>query len=521
MPGTEKTPEEPPEEPLAPAPDPVPLNARSRSAAQRRAVFVSGALLAAVLGCAAGFFAVTSGHETDSQGDDIGLPSTAEWLGIATPDGGAGTANTDPNPSKSGGYFDAKGYEAFGRDGGAAGPAAAAAEESGVTETADTRILRGEVRTGVAVIKSLTSLGLSAADAQLVINAMSGIFDFRRAKPGQKFELSIDKKTRHPIKFRYEASLTDIYIVDRTGDGYRARAVKVPTEKRTRTFGGTISRSLYAALEELGAFPSLTGSVVDVLSTQVDFYKEQRPGDTFRVIIEEESLKGTFLGYGPVLAMEYSGVKSGVRRFFRFRAGDDDATYYDAKGISVPRSEIRIPLHYTRISSPFGVRFHPVLKQKKMHNGVDFAAPSGTPVWACADGVVSLGAHAGANGNLVSIQHGDGLSSYYAHLSRFAAGLRQGAPIRARQTIGFVGNTGRSTGPHLHFGLKKNGKFIDPLKYKVRPGRPAPPKHAAQLAAVIRERSAMLDRVKIAPPSGPLEKVPDAGSEVLGLEEDM
>jgi murein DD-endopeptidase MepM/ murein hydrolase activator NlpD len=297
--------------------------------------------------------------------------------------------------------------------------------------------------------------------------------------------------------------------------------MKVPTEKRVRSFGGTISKSLYAAFEELGAFPSLTGSVVDVLSTQVDFFKEQRPGDTFRVLIEEESLKGTFLGYGPVLAMEYSGVKSGVRRFFRFQAGDDDPTYYDAKGISVPRSEIRIPLHYTRISSLFGMRFHPVLKQKKLHNGVDFAAPAGTPVWACADGVVSLAAQAGANGNLVSIQHGDGLSSFYAHLSRFAAGLKSGTSVHARQTIGFVGSTGRSTGPHLHFGLKKNGKFIDALKYKVRPGRPAPPKYAAQLAQVIRERGAQLDRMKIAAPSGPLDKVPDAETEVLGVEDDM
>jgi murein DD-endopeptidase MepM/ murein hydrolase activator NlpD len=499
------------------AAEPSPTRGRSRSVVQRRAVFLSGAVLAAVLGCVVGFFAVISGTKSDSKIDYIGSLSVSEWLGGATTDGGVGSGEADPNPAKSGTYFDAQGYLPGRADGGAAPPPGPAE----VVDDGDSRIVRGEVKTGVPVIRSLTTLGLSAADAQLVINSLNGIFDFRRAKPGQKFEVAIDKATRHPNRFRYDASLTDVYVVEKVGNDYKARAVTVPTEKRVRSFGGTISKSLYAAFEELGAFPSLTGSVVDVLSTQVDFFKEQRPGDTFRVVIEEESLKGAFLGYGPVLAMEYAGVKSGVKRFFRFQAGDDDPTYYDTKGISVPRSEIRIPLHYTRISSLFGMRFHPVLKQKKPHNGVDFAAPSGTPVWACADGVVTLAAQAGANGNLVSIQHGDGLSSYYAHLSRFAAGLKSGTSVHARQTIGFVGNTGRSTGPHLHFGLKKNGKFIDALKYKVRPGRPAPPKYAAPLAEVIRERGAQLDRVKIAAPSGPLEKVPDAETEVLGVEDDM
>jgi len=503
------------------APPPTPAAGRSHSTAQRRAVFVSGALLAATLGCAVGFFAVTSGSKSDSKPDYVGSQSTTEWLGIASGDAGAGRADGDPNPPKSGGYFDAQGYVAGRADGGMAAPAAPPEAADEITDDGNSRVVRGQVKTGVPVIKSLAALGLSAADAQLIINAMNGIFDFRHAKPGQKFEVAIDKATRHPSRFRYEASLTDIFLVEKVGSDYRARAVKVPTEKRLRTFGGTISKSLYAALEELGAFPSLTGSIVDVLSTQVDFFKEQRPGDTFRVVVEEESLKGTFLGYGPVLAMEYSGVKSGERRFFRFQAGDDDATYYSSKGISVPSSEIRIPLHYTRISSLFGMRFHPVLRQKKLHNGVDFAAPPGTPVWACRDGVVTLAAQAGANGNLVSIRHDDGLTSYYAHLSRFAAGLKAGTEVHARQAIGFVGSTGRSTGPHLHFGLKKNGKFIDALKYKVRPGRPAPPKYAAQLAEVIRERGAMLDRVKIAAPSGPLEKVPDAETEVLGVEDDM
>lgn len=484
------------------------------SRAQRRAVFVSGAVLAAVLGSVVGFFAVTDGDRWRAgAGAAVGVPSPV-WL--QGPGGDAGSAEgEDPAPEVP----SAVAERDAGGPAGAAEPAgpAAAAEDAAVGG----RIARGEVRSGVPVIKSLTRLGLSAADAQLIINALDGVFDFRRAQPGQRFEVSFEEAGRRPRRFRYEASLTEVYVVDRAGDGFRGRAVRIPTDRKLRSFGGTISNSLYAALAELGAHPSLTGAIVDVLSMHVDFFREQRPGDTFRVLVEEESLKGTFLGYGPVLALEYSGVKAGKRRFFRFGAGDDDPTYYDEKGISVPRSEIRIPLHYTRISSRFGVRFHPVLKRKQMHNGVDFAAPTGTPVWACADGTIALAQRAGANGNLVSISHGDGLSSHYAHLSRFAGGVRQGVAVRSRQVIGFVGSTGRSTGPHLHFGLKKNGAFIDPLKYKVRPGRPAPGRYAAELAKLIRDRGEALDRVRIAAPSGPLEKVPDAESEVLGLEDDI
>ena len=305
------------------------------------------------------------------------------------------------------------------------------------------------------------------------------------------------------------------------GSEFKGRKKVIPTKKRTRRFGGTIASSLYAALKALEAHPSLAGRIVEVLSTQVNFYKEQRPGDTFRVIVEEETYADTFLGYGPVLALEYNGVKAGQKRFYRFAAGSAEPTYYDTKGVSVPRSVISIPLHYTRISSPFGVRYHPVLKRKKLHNGVDFAASTGTPVWACKEGEVTIAGTRGANGKLVAIKHEEGLESYYAHLSRFASGIKQGVKVRKRQVIGYVGSTGRSTGPHLHFGLKRNGKFIDPLKYKIQPGRPAPPKYRPALKKLIAQRAKELDRTPIEAPDAPLAKVPEAGTEVLGLEEDL
>ncbi len=471
----------------------------------RRAVIVSSAVFAALgalIGLALGLG--PSAGDADAGESDAAV-SAAEWLGIRVDGGGDagapdGEAVADQAPSSD----SAEAHDS-------------AEEPAAEGET----VHRGEVRSGVPVIRSLTSLGLSAGNAQSLINALDGLFDFRRARAGQTFEVRLDTETGEPTYFRYDASLVDVYEVRKRGDDYAGRKKNIPTQKRTRRFGGTIASSLYAALDDAGAHPSLAGAIVDVLSTQVDFYKEQRPGDTFRVLVEEERLGDEFLGYGPVLALEYDGVKAGRKRFFRFRAGKSDPTYYDEKGISVPRSVIAVPLHYTRISSPFGMRYHPVLKRKKLHNGVDFAAGHGTPVWACAAGEITVAAFRGANGNLVGIDHGDGLHSYYAHLSRFARGIRRGVEVRRKQVIGYVGSTGRSTGPHLHFGLKKHGKFLDPLKYKIRPGRPVAPRYRAQLEKLIEKRGSELDRIRIRPPSEPLASSPPEGDEVLGLEEDL
>ncbi len=381
-------------------------------------------------------------------------------------------------------------------------------------------VRQGTVQSGVPVIKSLQKLGLTLQQAHGVITALDGIFDFRRARPGQSFELSLDG-AGEPARFVYHASLTEVYEVRRQGDAYKGSKRHIATQKTEKGFGGTISSSLYKTLDELGAHPGLAGAMVGVLANDLNFYKEQRPGDTFRVLVEEESLNGEFLGYGPVIALEYNGIKTGKTRFFYFTPPDSprSAYYYNGKGISQPRSVLSIPLHYTRLSSRFGMRFHPVLKQRKLHNGVDFSAPTGTPVWACRAGTITIAGKLGANGNLVAIRHDEDLESFYAHLVRFARGIKTGVTVRERQVIGYVGNTGRSTGPHLHWGLKKGGRFIDPLKYKVQPGRPIEAKYRKKLTNHIRVTSAKLDRIPIRPPTEPLAEVKESEDDALGVED--
>jgi murein DD-endopeptidase MepM/ murein hydrolase activator NlpD len=466
----------------------------------RDTIIAGSVLLVLVLSFVLYFALSGDSKEAGAAGHDI---SAADWLGQAdTPAGFAGEGAAPGDTEKREGTY-----------------APAPEEPAAVTPAASENGMRhGTVQSGTPVITSLQKLGLSVQQAHAVISALDGVYDFRKARPGQSFELSVTD-AGEPDYFAYHVSKTEVYEVRRNGDALKGRKKNIPTQKKLEQFGGTIASSLYRTISELKAHPSLAGKIVDVLANEVDFYKEQRPGDTFRTVVESESLDGEFLRYGPVLALEYSGVKSGKKRFFRFEPGGKNAEYYDAKGISQPRSVISIPLHYTRLSSRFGMRYHPILKRKKLHNGVDFAASAGTPVWACREGEVTLAAKRGANGNLVIIKHDDDLQSYYAHLQRFQRGIKAGVKVKQRQVIGYVGSTGRSTGHHLHFGLKKGSRFIDPLKYKVQPGRPVAAKYRKKLKAVIAGMGQILDHTKIAPPSEPLADMPDPKDDVLGLED--
>ncbi|MBN2340967.1 MAG: M23 family metallopeptidase [Deltaproteobacteria bacterium] len=451
----------------------------------KTALFISGIALAGLFGIMVGMFVASDKSAAPKTIAAAETQKTATWLAQAA------AADTGAPPEVL---------------------AEAVPEETVVDTEAPANngsVVRGTLKNGQAVVTALTDLGLTAADAQLMINALDGVFDFRRARPGHEFEITFGKESGKPEKFTYQASKTDIYLVELHGDAYKGRKLTISTDKEMKLFAGTITSSLFGTLKDLGAKAALAGKVADILSTQVNFLKEQRPGDTFKVMVEEESLDGEYLGYGPVLALEYNGVKAGQRRLYRFQEGNRNPTYYDDKMISTPSSALTIPLYYSRMSSPFGWRIHPVLKRRKLHNGVDFSASTGTPVWACADGQIIFAGNKGANGNLVGIQHENGLSSYYAHLHHIESGIKKGVTVKRKQVIGYVGTTGRSTGPHLHWGLKQNGKFIDPLKYKIIPGKKVASSFRAKLKAIIQERQTVLNRTEIEPPKGELDEVPD------------
>jgi len=403
-------------------------------------------------------------------------------------------------------------------------PADADTESKSVNKSIITENTKGgnfiEIRAGVPIGKDLCSrFGLSYAQVQKIVDSLKGIFDFKKSAPGHLYSVKLSEENEITY-FEYRVSPIEIYEVKALKNGrLKGRRKNIPLEKRVVRAGGTITSSLYTAMSEAGLAPALAAKFVDIMGTSAGYFNRQRPGDTFRIIVTDELLNGEHYRYGDVAALEYDGEKTGKIRLFRYEKSGFRLPYFDKRGVSVPRPYIKIPLRYSRVSSPFDPkRFHPVLKRRVPHMGVDFAASTGTAVWAALDGTVSFVGYKGANGRLVILNHERGARTYYAHLSRFAR-IKAGQKVRQGQVIGYVGSTGRSTGPHLHFGFKMNGSFRDPLKYRMLPGKKLHTKHRNDFKAVIKKYSRILDNIDIQKP----EIIPDEIEGGYGIEsgEDM
>lgn len=349
--------------------------------------------------------------------------------------------------------------------------AAALSAAAGLGGEPEGRIVRGNVEQGDSMGQILRREGLEPAQADELIRALSGALDFRKIRAGQSFELGFDGAGRLE-SFSFEVSKTSSVRVKRTSDGkLDAQKVEASTELRKETLGGEIEGSLYRALKRSGEDTTLVAFFVDVFAYDLNFYIDTHPGDTYRLIVEKNYLEDEFIGYGRVLAAEYQGQAGTFHAFWWQKPGSDEGAYYDAKGQAVEKTFLKTPLKFARISSGFNPRrMHPVLHVRKGHWGTDFAAPPGTPIWSAAPGRITYRGYRGAAGNCVIVNHDNGLQTIYMHMSKFQRGQGVGSRVRAKDVIGYVGSTGRSTGPHLHFGVKKNGHYIDPQKMKMTRG---------------------------------------------------
>jgi murein DD-endopeptidase MepM/ murein hydrolase activator NlpD len=230
---------------------------------------------------------------------------------------------------------------------------------------------------------------------------------------------------------------------------------------------GEIRSSLFEAMEAAGEQDLLTLTFAEILAWEIDFYKDVREGDRFKVVVEKVYKGDQFIQYGPVRAVEYQRGEK-IIQGIRYKEG-----YYNEQGVSLKRAFLKIPLRFNRISSKFSrARKHPILGGIRPHFGVDYAAPPGTPIWAVADGTVISCGWGGGFGNQVVLRHMNGYTTYYGHLSGFGPGIRTGARVRQKQIIGYVGSTGLSTGPHLDYRLSKDGHFRNPLREVFPTGLP-------------------------------------------------
>jgi murein DD-endopeptidase MepM/ murein hydrolase activator NlpD len=306
------------------------------------------------------------------------------------------------------------------------------------------------------------------------------VLDFRRCQPDDQLFVERDAAGAL-VRFEYHPDNLR-YIVSRRSDEGRlvSEQVERPIEHVRIARAGRVRTSIGDALDQAGLGRALVGVFVDVFGGKANFNTDTRSGDTFRIVVNEDRLDGRLLGYGTVFAIEYQGSRTGTLRAFYYETSSGNGDYYDETGRSLHGSWLRTPVRYDHISSPFNPnRLHPILHRVRPHNGVDLAAGTGTPVWAAAAGEVIWAGPKGPNGNLIGIRHEGGYQTYYAHLFRIEPGIRRGVHVAQRQPIGQVGTTGRSTGPHLHFGLKRGSAFLDPMAAINGPGRMLPAGHLA------------------------------------------
>lgn len=340
----------------------------------------------------------------------------------------------------------------------------------------ETRILHGRIERGDSLYRAFGRLGVGRDVADSVVRALHSVYDFRRARPGQRFLLRISGDSKSLVDFEYHASPVKVYRVTRVGDRLVGEKVDRPVDTRLYMMSVRVRSNLYNALKEVKGDGRLLNLLVSALSHDMNFYTDIHAGDVMRLLIEKDFLDGKLYRYGRLLAVQYEG-KSGNYEAYWYQCRNGTTGYYDGKGQALRREMLKTPLRYTRISSKFDLkRFHPILRRYQAHLGVDFAAPTGTPVWAAADGVVTFAGRNRAAGNMIVLDHQNGMVSIYMHLQRFRRGLSRGDEVRQRQVIGYVGSTGRSTGPHLHFGVKVNGQYVDPLKLEPRRADPVPKK---------------------------------------------
>lgn len=341
----------------------------------------------------------------------------------------------------------------------------------------ETIIERGDSLSGV-----LVRLGARARETEAAVNALRPLYNPRNLQVGQKVSIRFrpptseatdtapDKKTL--LGFRLHKNIsTDIEVNLRPDGRFQARETPRRVFPRSRLSSGAIKSSLYGAGRQAGVPAAVLAKLIRAYSWEVDFQREIRAGDRFEVLFNvyvDEG--GAVVQSGEVLfaRLRLSGADATI---YRHAIADGTVDYFDDKGHGAKRALMRTPIDGARLSSGFGNRRHPILGYDKMHRGVDFAAPSGTPVYAAGDGVVERAGPWSGYGNYIRIRHNDGYSTAYAHLRNYAKGIHKGKRVRQGRIIGYVGATGLSTGPHLHYEILKNGRRLNPMRVKMPSGK--------------------------------------------------
>lgn len=334
------------------------------------------------------------------------------------------------------------------------------------------------VQRGDTLISIFNNIGLDKETANNLYNIARPHYNPRSLQAGQKVNVSllIDSEDAHLISmesFVLPENSTSRLVIEKNDEGvYVARKDQDELVDEINSISGKINGALSVSMRKAGISGKIIANFSNIFSRSVNFRKDIHQGDTFKIIYEQQlNPKGQVVRTGNIL---YAALKmrSTVVELYRFKDSYGNVDYYNAKGLAMRRTLHRKPLAFqgARISSPFGRRYHPILRRYKTHWGVDYAAPKGTPIYAAGEGVVEMAKYFGSYGNYVKIRHNSEYSTAYGHISSFARGIRPGVRVKQGQVIAYVGSTGRSTGNHLHYEIIQHGRRINPLTAKAAAG---------------------------------------------------
>lgn len=333
-----------------------------------------------------------------------------------------------------------------------------------------------QVKSGDILMKILTKNGIDRSEAHAAIVAMGKVYDPRKLRVGQVITLTYGEQItsdddRPFVALSFQPGPAKDILVERNGDKkFSARAVERALETRDATARGIIETSLYNAAVDAGMPINVLMDLIQTYSFDVDFQREIQTGDKFEALFEREYDElGQPVREGEILyaSMTLSGKKL---EYYRYTPKSGVTDYFNPKGQSVRKTLMRTPVNGARLSSRYGKRRHPILGYTKMHRGADFAAPSGTPIMAAGDGVIEYSGYNGSYGKYVRIRHNSTYKTAYAHMRKISSKGRKGKRVKQGDIIGYIGTTGRSTGPHLHYEVLVNGKRTNPHGVKLPAG---------------------------------------------------
>lgn len=328
----------------------------------------------------------------------------------------------------------------------------------------------------------LNGLGIDSPTTARLVASAQPVFDLRHLRAGN--QLSIGRSVLGELReVRYNIDADRVLSIAPRDGEFDSKIETIPSHTDEVGVAGRVEGSLFQAVTDAGERPELAMRLADIFRWDLDFYTDPRPGDTFRVVVEKKTFaNGEPAAYGRILAAEYSNGPHAYRAIL-FRGPSGEPVYYTPEGKSLKKAFLHSPLKFAApITSHFSLsRFHPILKQYRPHLGIDYGAPSGTPVQTIGDGRVIFAGPKGGDGNLVKVQHPNGYTTYYMHLSKIL--VRNGARVEQGQSIGLVGMTGLATGPHLDFRIELRGQFLNFERLPLPPADPVSKRDWSEFAA--------------------------------------